>query len=46
LNDLPESSGQSVDGTEYNFATQFPNDAALEDDNEAYDDDIAGSYVD
>jgi len=46
LDDLPEASEQSAGGAEYDYATQFLNDTITEDDNEAYDDDIAGNYVD
>jgi len=45
LDDLPELP-EGVGGAEYEYATQFLNDVIPEMDNDAYDDDISGSYVD
>jgi len=48
LNDIPEAADptEGGDGAEYDYATQFLNDAAPDFDNEAFDDDISGNYVD
>ena len=46
LNDLPEVPMEPVSGAEYEYATQFLNDAYPDMDNDAFDDDISGNYVD
>jgi hypothetical protein len=45
LNDLPEVS-EPISGAEYDYTTQFLNDTIPDVDDDAYDDDISGSYVD
>jgi DNA-directed RNA polymerase subunit beta' len=46
LNDLPEVSEQTSNAEYDDYAAQFLNDAIPDDDNEAFDDDIAGNYAD
>jgi DNA-directed RNA polymerase subunit beta' len=46
LNDLPEAPAEPVSGAEHEYATQFLNDAIPDMDNDAFDDDISGNYVD
>ena len=46
LNDLPEVPEELIGGAEYDYATQFLNDAMPDMDNDAYDDDISGNYAD
>ena len=46
LNDIPEATGPAVGGAEYDYATQFLNDAVPDFDNEPFDDDISGNYID
>jgi DNA-directed RNA polymerase subunit beta' len=46
LNAIPESAGTSAGGAEYDYATQFLNDVAPDFDNEPFDDDISGNYID
>jgi len=46
LNDLPEVPAEPISGVEYDYTTHFLNDVAPDFDNEAYDDDISGNYVD
>ena len=44
LSDLPDT--PPLSGAEHDYTTQFLNDALPDYDNDAYDDDIAGSYAD
>ena len=46
LDDLPEAPEVPISGADYEYTSQFLNDAIPDMDNDAYDDDISGNYVD
>ena len=46
LNDIPDAAMDSFGSADYDYATQFLNDALPDEENEAFDDDIAGSFDD